>query len=108
MMVKEIREKLPIKNVPDIIGEPNYKAINKVREVLYANVAAILTTLGGGYNGHIGLIMDVSVYANVSTPSYTRRTEIGPYAQHGPGDSAAALCKENTIHKEIRRIYNLN
>ena len=48
MLVKDIRETFPIKTIPNIIGEPTYKAINELREALYANAAAIHTMLGGG------------------------------------------------------------
>ena len=65
MPVEEIRAESPIKTIPEIIGEPTYKAINEVREALYTNSAAILMNLGGGRNGRIGLIMDASVYAKV-------------------------------------------
>ena len=58
MSVEDIREKFPIKNIPKIIGEPTYKAINKLREALYANAATIPMMLRGRRNGHIGLLMD--------------------------------------------------
>ena len=87
ILVKDIREKFPIKNTPKIIGDPTYKSMNEMREVLYANAASIPTTLGRPQNGHIGLLIDTSVYANVATTAYTRPTEPGPYAQHNPGDS---------------------
>ena len=48
MSVENIMAKFPIKNDLEIIGEPTYKAINKVQEALYANAAVILTTLVGG------------------------------------------------------------
>ena len=70
MSVKYIREKIPIKNISRIIGEPTYKAINELREVMYTNAAAIPTMLRGGHNGHIGLLVDASVYANVATTAY--------------------------------------
>ena len=75
MSVKDIKAKLLIKNTPKIIGESTYKAINKLREALYANLAAIPTTLGRGRNGHIGLLMDTAVYANVATTAYAKPTE---------------------------------
>ena len=46
MSVKDARETFPIKNITHIIGDPNYKAINELREAMYANAAAIPTTLG--------------------------------------------------------------
>ena len=48
MLIKDIRAKFSTKTIPGIIGDPAYKAINKLREVMYANEAAIPTTLGGG------------------------------------------------------------
>ena len=32
----------------------------------------------------------------------------GPYAKNGPGDSSAARSDANVIHKEGRRIYDLD
>ena len=58
MSVEDIRPKFPIKNILVLIGESTNKAINKVQEAQYANADAIPTTLRGGLNGHIGLIVD--------------------------------------------------
>ena len=52
--------------------------------------------------------MVTEVYANLTNTGYTRLTEPGSYAQHGPGDTAAAQANTNAIHKEERRIYNLD
>ena len=52
--------------------------------------------------------MDAAVYDTVTTMAYARPTGPGPYAQHGPGDSASALADANAIHKEGRIIYNLD
>ena len=46
--------------------------------------------------------MDTSVYANVANNTYARPMELGTYAQHGPGESAAAQAGVNAIHKEGR------
>ena len=48
MLVEDLRAKFPIKNIPNVIVEPTYKAINELREALYLNVAAIPTTLERG------------------------------------------------------------
>ena len=108
MSVEDIREEFPIKTIPPIISEPTYNTINKVWQALYENSAAIPTTLRGGRNIHIGLIMDAAVYANVSTTAYARPAEPGPYTEHIPGDSVAARADVNAIHKECRRIYDLD
>ena len=58
ILVEDIMVKLPIKTIPKIIGDLTYKAINELRKDLYANASVIPTALGGGRNGHIGLLMD--------------------------------------------------
>ena len=74
------------------------------------NTSAIPTTLGGvgGVNVYVGLLMDTAVYANLFTMVYTRPADPGPYAQHGAGDTAAVRSNTNTIHKEERRVYNID
>ena len=72
MLVEDVRDKFAIKTITNIIGEPTYKAINNLREVLYANTAAIPTTSRGGGNDHDGLIMDTVVYAKLYKMDYIR------------------------------------
>ena len=99
--VEYVRAKFPIKNIPNIIGEPTYKAINEIREALYLNAAVIPTMLGGGggRNIHISLLMDAEVYTNIASIRYTRSTDSGPYIRHGPGDTAAAQSDTHDIRK---------
>ena len=75
---------------------------------MYANKSAIPMTPRRGRNGHIRLIMDTEVYVNLSTTAYTRPTEPGPYAQHGVSNTAAAHDNANAIHKEARRVYDID
>ena len=63
---------------------------------------------GGGCNIHTGLLVDTSVYANVVATAYTRPVEPVPYAQHGAGNTAAARADANGIHKEERRVYDID
>ena len=48
MLVENLKAKLSIKNIPNIIGEPTNKAINEMSEAMYANADTIPETLGGG------------------------------------------------------------
>ena len=56
----DIITKFPVKNFPPIGGEPTYESIMEIMKVLYRNAAALPTTLGGGLNGHHGIIMSPS------------------------------------------------
>eukprot|EP00957_Ditylum_brightwellii_P182139 13877394-Ditylum_brightwellii.AAC.1 len=44
-------------------------------KMLYANAAKVLTTLGGGNKGYIGLVMKASLYTTISTTAYVALTE---------------------------------
>ena len=48
MSVEDVREKFPIKNIPTVIGDTTYQAINELREAMYETSAAIPTMIGGG------------------------------------------------------------
>ena len=41
MSVEDVRAKLPIKTIPNLIFQTSYKAINEMREALYGNASAI-------------------------------------------------------------------
>ena len=47
MSVEDVRAKLPIKTIPNLIFQTSYKAINEMREALYGNASAIPMKLGG-------------------------------------------------------------
>ena len=63
---------------------------------------------GGRGNGHIGQLMDAAIYANVTNTGYTRTADMGPYAHRGPRDIDAEQANTNSIHKEERRLYDLD
>eukprot|EP00957_Ditylum_brightwellii_P153161 11658147-Ditylum_brightwellii.AAC.1 len=47
-------------------GEPDYAAINTTMQQLYKNAATIPLSLGGGAHGHIGLVMEPTLYSSLS------------------------------------------
>eukprot|EP00957_Ditylum_brightwellii_P107598 8209096-Ditylum_brightwellii.AAC.1 len=51
-------------------GEPDYAAINTTMQQLYKNVATIPSSLGGGAHGHIGLVMESTLYSSLSAMAY--------------------------------------
>eukprot|EP00957_Ditylum_brightwellii_P199485 15206912-Ditylum_brightwellii.AAC.1 len=51
-------------------GEPDYAAINTLMQQLYENAAIILSSLGGGAHGHIGLMMEPTLYSSPSAMAY--------------------------------------
>eukprot|EP00957_Ditylum_brightwellii_P130308 9939925-Ditylum_brightwellii.AAC.1 len=62
---EEVRSKFLYKTLLRCNGEPNYEYIHDVMMALYANTAAVPTTLGGGAHGHIGLVIEAGLYGTL-------------------------------------------
>jgi hypothetical protein len=71
--VKEVIASFPHPILTTVQGEPDYQTIHAIRKLLKANSRAIDTHLGGGYLGHLGLIVSDASYAMIA-PS----TDSGP------------------------------
>ena len=55
---------------------------------------------------NLGVIQHTTV--NVATTRYTKPTDSGPYAKHGPSDTAAARADANSIHRGEKRVYDID
>jgi hypothetical protein len=64
--VKDVIASFPHPALQIVQGEPDYQTINAIRKLLQANSRAIDTHLGGGYVGHMGLIVSDASYAMIS------------------------------------------
>jgi hypothetical protein len=58
----KIKKKVAASVVTKIIGQPTNQGINLLEEELLAIAALITTPLGGGNNGHAGILMDDAEY----------------------------------------------
>eukprot|EP00957_Ditylum_brightwellii_P185357 14114064-Ditylum_brightwellii.AAC.1 len=67
---EEVHIKFPVKTLLCIDGEPTYESIYELMMAMYTNAAAVPTTLGGGVHVHMGLVMDPTLYATLSTTVY--------------------------------------
>ena len=54
------------KTLTKIIGEPSYYTIKQLQDECKANAQKFHTTLGGGQNQYLGLVMNPTQYANIS------------------------------------------
>ncbi len=76
--MNKIIKKFPHRSPSRIVGEPTYQSINGLLKQLYANAAAIPSTLGGGKHGHVGLLMTPTLYATLSSTEYRAPSNPGP------------------------------
>ena len=73
--VKNLLERF--KEVPPIVGEPTYFSINEMNKILQKNASQVMTTLGGGGHGHLGMLLPAVMYDTVApaTPFITPKIQ---------------------------------
>jgi hypothetical protein len=74
-------------------------------QLLYSNAVTLATTLGGGRNGHIGIIMPAERYATLSDIPYHGPPDPGPIPTHAVAANAATreTCQIN--HKAAHELF---
>ena len=68
-----------------IDGEPCFESITELSRVLKANAASVASTLGGGGNGYLGMVVEDAVYATIApgTP-FVAPPRVPPTPKHYP------------------------
>ena len=60
-----------------IQGQPKYASMKVIKDEMKANATSVATDLGGGANGHLGLMTTPIDYTNVSVIPYVRPVHPG-------------------------------
>ena len=60
-----------------IQGQPDFPSLKTIKDELKANATTVPTELGGGENGHLGLVLTPEEYTNVSAIPYDRPVHPG-------------------------------
>ena len=60
----------PVPVLTKIHGKPTYKTLYTLRNELQASAQSMRTTLGGGQNGHLGLVMTPAEYVSINATPY--------------------------------------
>lgn len=60
-----------------IHGEPTYETLLEMKNQLKANASQVTSDLGGGANGHLGLVCTPIEYANISVIPYVQPVHPG-------------------------------
>ena len=68
--VDDIRASFPHPDIPVIKGEPTYKSIKSLHDILKGNASSIPSTLGGGGHGLLGLVMNPVLYTAITTHNF--------------------------------------
>jgi hypothetical protein len=105
LTVDDIITKISTKRLPVIDGEPDYASISIMVQLLYSNAATLATTLGGGRNGHIGIIMPAALYATLSDIPYTGPPDPGAVPTHAVDANAATREADRINHKAAQKLF---
>ncbi len=92
------------KSVTAIGGQPSTQDISKLEEEIIGITATILTALGGGNNGHAGVIMDLAAYSLLSGGiDFVEPVNPGVYPIGAM--TAAELPQREAEHKELMKQF---
>ena len=75
--------------ITTITGEPNNESLKTLKEQLKANAASIPTTLGGGNNGYLGLILSPAAYTTITATQFVEPVYPGQHPNVPAGTSTA-------------------
>jgi hypothetical protein len=81
-----------------IIGKPTYATVRKLQKELYANAKVIPSTLGGGHNGHLALVMTDAEYLVISAEPYDEPVHPGTQPAHQGGATSAQMTEANRLY----------
>ena len=88
----------PHPSLRKIVGNPTFLDLQILKKQVKANAASVPSTLGGGNNGHLGLVSDATTYARVSDTAYIRPT-LPPALEAPPqGTTGPQIAERQRLH----------
>ena len=81
--VDYIRKNFEYPTLTTIQGKPTYELLTTIKNELKANAGKVQCDLGGGNNGHLGLILTPEEYNQISKTPYQCPQHPGPTAPTG-------------------------
>ena len=102
----DIREEVQKETVTKIHGQPTNQDLMILEKELIAILINIPTTLGGGNQGHAGIIMDPARYLLIAEALFNNPANPGNYPANVPGNAAAGVrARAEAEHKEEVKEY---
>ena len=73
-----ITERFVYPTLTKVQGKLDYHALKTIKDELKANATKITSDLGGGANGHLGLVLTPLEYTHISVVPYVRHLNPPP------------------------------
>jgi hypothetical protein len=96
---------LPHSSLPKVTGEPTFEDLKIIRRLLNTNSMSVSSYEGGGWHGHLGLIMTSAEYFAVTTDVFPPPANQGAAATIVTGMMAAQIIETNRLHTEAICVY---
>jgi hypothetical protein len=103
--VESIREGFPFITIAKQPGLPTYETIAEVHLKLKANAASIVSELGGGAHGLLGLVLPPTTYATLTNHAFTAPINPGTTPNLVAGGTTAQISEAVRQHIEELRIW---
>jgi hypothetical protein len=81
----------PHPELTPITGKPTAATIKQLKKQVYANARSVYSDLGGGLNGHLGVVMATAPYVLRAGQVFVAPIHPGPQAQHAANATQAQI-----------------
>jgi hypothetical protein len=95
----------PHSSLPKVTGEPTFKDLKVIRQLLNTNAMSVASYEGGGHHGHLGIIMTNEKYFAIAEDIFPVPNTPGPLAAVVAGMTAAVIAETTRLHQEATQVY---
>ena len=103
--VEAMLESFPNNPVTKIEGEPTYQTLRLLEVELIQNASSIMTELGGGNHGYLGLVLSAEKYMELTGYEFIPHPNPGPIPTFPDSPTQPQIAQINATHKEQLCLY---
>ena len=103
--VEAMLESFPNNPVTKIEGEPTCQALRLLESELIQNASSIMTEVGGGNHGYLGLVLSPQKYTQITGHTFTPHPNPGPIPTFPANPTQPQIAQINATHEDQLRLY---
>jgi hypothetical protein len=96
----------PHPTLTPILDKPTAATIKQLKKEVYANARSVHSELGGGMNGHLGIVMNVAPYVIRAGQAFVEPIHPGVQAAHAANATQAQITAANRLHDKAKSDYS--
>jgi hypothetical protein len=89
-----------------VAGEPTFEDLKVIRRLLNTNPMSVASYEGGGFHGHLGIIMTNEEYFAIAVDVFPVPNNPGPSSAVVAGMTAAVIAEMTRLHREATQVYH--